>query len=215
MKLFLKNYFFLAFVIFTLIPQTGKAQWRFRGDLVYTIFYQDSIAKLDTANMLPQKMTVTVRKNMIKSVIDSKIGSYSIIADTKDKTSVLLINTNDSTKVALKTDKKTLLDATQEYKNAKVKYTDSTKLIKGYNCHKAIVKYEDQTSIVWYTKQLKINDMNWFSKYLNIDGVLFDYSTQMHNVNMHFKIDKINKRWVKKAEFEIPPEYEQVSVKDL
>ena len=147
------------------------------------IEYEISYPKLDPKSMviagMPDKAYLRFKNNTISNDMSGMMGLISIayISNPANKSveqTLTLIN------------KKYVSDiSTNDLKKLNESYVESIeqgtqiKEIAGYKCKEAIVKLKDgETTHVYYTNDIDIENPNWSNPFSKIDGVLMDFQME-------------------------------------
>ena len=104
------------------------------------------------------------------------------------------------------------------YEGMKIDFVDETKEIAGYKCKKAIVSFPDtskSTFEIYYTDEIKIDDLYLGSPYKNINGVLIEFQMELNNISMKLTLNNITNDEISDDVFLIPDDYERVATDSL
>ncbi len=110
-------------------------------------------------------------------------------------------------------------ETTTKDTDVEVVYTDETKKIQGYLCHKAIIKSEDGgTAIFWYTKEVQVSKNG--QSYLNEDIPGFPMEFEMDQGGMKVTMvassfEETVKNADKLFSMEIPEGYEETTMEEM
>ena len=121
----------------------------------------------------------------------------------------------NETTVYLDFDGKKLSFSNPEMPALEIKYTRKTKKICNFDCHEAVVKFEQGESIVYYTEEIGID----FSPHQGVKGFAMEYTMPvigpMGEEKLIFTATDITPKDIKNDFFEIKEEYKKVKMEDL
>ncbi len=205
------------------------------------------------------KSVTYVKDDLVKTVIKTDMGRSTIIRNngTKMTTTLLEMMGNrtgfyasddeqaqmrkrmDSMMQARPRDSGTAVRRPQEPAPVEISYTDETKKIAGYNCKKAYVITTrllglKDTSVVWYTPDLKIENMtstggsgmasmfgssaaNPLSGLSTINGFVMQYETKMRRGRvMTVQVTKVEtNKEIAAKEFDVPKDFDLKPMKEM
>ncbi|MBK7129400.1 MAG: hypothetical protein IPH66_08575 [Crocinitomicaceae bacterium] len=101
--------------------------------------------------------------------------------------------------------------------NYTVTPTSTADSLKGLWAKKYTVKYDSDTVPEfesWFTEDLSLQNITWFSNYNNVVGVPLIYDIDQYGVRMHLEISGFKEREVKDSEFERSNELDQIDYDD-
>ena len=164
---------------------------------------------LQTDNAQAQQMmagstlTIAVKKNMSVSKMQSSMMQMTTLVDANADTALTMMammGKNYYTKM----DAKQLNDKYYaDTVNYKVQYTDETKTICGYTCHKAIMTTKDGTKLdCWYTTDL-VPSAKLYHQYMQIKGVPLEFTTANPHGTMEVTCTKVDISPVSDSTFHI------------
>ncbi|PCH92025.1 MAG: hypothetical protein COB85_08595 [Bacteroidetes bacterium] len=105
-----------------------------------------------------------------------------------------------------------------ELPEMKVHFTDETKEIAGYKCHKAVVTFKNNIKEefnIFYTDEIDIENSNWCTPFNEIKGVLLEYHVRKYNYEMKLVATKVTKADIDANDFVVPSDYEQISQDEM
>jgi len=189
------------------------------GVIEYGISYP-KIDKNDVfAAMLPAKMIYKFKNNNTVSELSSGMGVFStsfIINNDTHKLTHLLKLVNK--KYALVLDSLQVMEGYAiQPDGMKIKLTNDTKKISGYNCKRAIVTFDNpgKNFDIYYTNEIAIKDPNWASPFSEIDGVLLEYQLKNFNIEMRLKANIVKKDEVNDKDFDVEPDYKRITKEEM
>ncbi len=186
------------------------------GIITYSLEYLDDENETPIIDLLPTEMTITFQKNYSIQVVEGWMGIFRIagIRHNKEnsKTALLKIMA-DKYIYTVSGDGEAF--GFNPMKGKKITYEKETKIIAGYTCKKATVKWNNETYEVYYTNEIKINDPNWNNPYSEIDGVLLEYQIDMFGIRTQITAEKVEEKDIEDETFDIPADYKKVSKKEM
>jgi GLPGLI family protein len=192
----------------------------FTGIITYSIIYPDS-AKLD-ANVkaaLPVEMTTYITNDMKKNVIASSMANQVEILNLIDSTRTALIDIMGQ-KFAIKSTKEEVDKENAGKTDPVITYYDTTKVIAGYPCKKAIIAATSKDGKpmlleVFFTKEISGKYLTFGSDFRGLDGFPLEFSTNEGRILMVFTATSVERSKLKKSFFEIPEGYKYVTKEEL
>jgi hypothetical protein len=186
------------------------------GVIEYTISYPKVDEKSMMISGLPDKAYLRFKDNNISNDMSGMMGLINITyickpADTSVEQMLTLIN------------KKYVSDITPEQlKNLNGSYVESVekgtaaKEIAGYQCNEAIVKLRNgETTRVYYTNDIAIDQPNWSNPYSKIDGVLMEFQLERYGVVMAFKAKSVNAEKLDAQVFKVSDDHKKIPFEEL
>lgn len=195
----------LLFVVFS-----GFSQKNFKGTIFYEIQYLDNDIDTIIKKSLPKKFEVSYQDKQTRTVLKNELGSSVLIANAETGTTTVLFDIKGQ-KFAIvnnKQDRESLVKAIPE---TLIKFTDQTKKILGYNCKKAELYQDDKVLEAWYTDEIEIQQVNWFTQFKHIKGVMLEYTQKANGLENRYVAKSIKKEKLKSKVFEIPSDYQIVT----
>jgi len=207
----------MILIISTTCDITAFAQNAFKqGHIDYTIAI---IGNEQAAQMMNGDTTkFTVKDSMIKTDMDLGMFKTTFITDANSKKATMLMDMmGNKYAVALSADD--LKQQAASKPDYDVQYVDSTKVIAGHTCKKAIVSLKDKKSgaksfTVWYdpTFVMPGGDQNVYAK---IKGIPLQYGMSQKGIDMELTCVLIDNKPVDASVFTIPDGYTSMSMADF
>lgn len=187
------------------------------------INYEITYPKMDKTNymlgFMPTEMNLYFKDNKYVTLISAGMGTFktNFICDkAQDELFQLVKLINKKYVLELKGEE--IKYANTLLPNFNIEFIDDAKEILGYMCKKAIVTVDNETHdafTVYYTDAIKIEDPNWCNQFAPIKGVMLEYQYEKYDICMRFKAKKVNFEKVEDAIFDIPKEYQKLSVEEM
>lgn len=193
----------------------GKRSGLAEGRIEFKITYEQEEVGGYSASLLPSKMTMEFRENMVKNTIQGGMGFFNLV-------NVSDLNNSQFTTYLKFIDKKYIFKGKENetpccfglLDGMDIEFTRQSKEIIGFNCRKAIASFPDDNIDpfdIWYTEELQLDKPNGNSPFQKIPGVLLEFNTIMGNANMHMVAKNCDVTRVPARVFEFPKNYTQVS----
>lgn len=217
MKKSIKIYFqviALALVVFTIHSCENPFSKNIREGIVYYSISYPSIPEDNVMlDLMPKKMEMAFKDNNYKSDIIAGMGLFktSIICDPKEEklthTFKMLNN-----KFACTLDPSDIQKISPDLIDISIRETGKTKQIAGFNCKEVIVFKDDEEKFkIYYTEEIKIKDPNKSTPFQDIPGVLMEYEIINYDTHMHFVVNEVVEKEVKKADLVLEDGYKMIS----
>lgn len=193
----------------------GKKTGLTEGRIVFSITYEQQEVGGYSASLLPSKMIMEFRDNMIKNTIQGGMGFFNLVnvSDLNNDRFITYLKFIDK-KYIFKGDKNDTPCCFGRMAGMDIEFTRQTKEIIGFNCRKAIASFPDasiESFDIWFTEDLQLDKPNGNSPFQKIPGVLLEFNTIMGNANMHMEAMNCDITRVPARIFELPKNYTQVS----
>ena len=187
------------------------------GIITYDISYPRPIEDKWMEKLMPKEMEMQFKNNNINTELTFGLGMIKIgyITNTEDKKLHQMLKFMRKRNVSHRTAGE-VEDLLSQVPNHKIELLTDTKTIAGFLCHKALVKVESKNDPniydLWYTKEIKIKEPNWFTQFKSIPGVLMEYRLEKFNVIMHFTAIDVENSKINDTKFKVPEKYKEISV---
>ncbi len=106
----------------------------------------------------------------------------------------------------------------KRYPDVEIKTENDKKEIAGFLCSKAIADFVGDSlpdTDLFYTKEIQINDNNWWNKYSGLDGVLLGYDVNLYGKRMRVKEVEVVFAPQDPSLFQRPEGYEEVNMEQM
>lgn len=197
----------------------GERQGLAEGRIEFKITYEQQEVGGYSASLLPSKMTMEFRENIVKNTIQGGMGFFNLV-------NVSDLNTSHFITYLKFIDKRYIFRGDENetpccfgmMDGIDIEFTRQTKEIIGFECKKAIATFPDgdiKSFDIWYTEELQLDKPNGNSPFQKIPGVLLEFNTIMGNANMHMVAKNCDVTRVPARVFELPKNYTQVSKDEI
>lgn len=189
------------------------------GIITYDVSYYSSEKDNPIIALLPNKVELRFKDNNICLISEGYLGFFStkFISNYKSDNSNILLKVL-SNKLNYEFPKDEIAFLYNQLPPTKIEYTDSTKIIAGYNCKQAIIRDQDHKATqisLYYTSEIGLENPNRNTPLYKIPGVLMEFETTMNQVRTKFTAQSLNLDKVNDEDFNIPEEYVLSDLKTL
>lgn len=129
----------------------GKSN--FEGIVEYSMQFEGKDLSPEIRSMMPKEFTIYVKNSHSRLEMQTGMTDITVLGDNVSNSAVTLMNIMGN-KVAIKTDSTQLNKALGQIGKFEIQYLEGKKEILGYDCKKALIIRESDTSEVWYTNEL-------------------------------------------------------------
>ncbi len=197
----------ITLALFTVLTALSlNAQTFAEGRIVSKISYPD-FDNPGILAMLPKEMVTYFKGDKTCIEQPGAMGKTIIISDAKKKETKVYMPTGGA--VITKSDAEAKKEVARE-NEATVTVTTETKVIAGYTCKKATVKYKDgEEGEIWFCPELtRPASASWNKPYPSITGMVMEYTiikkSQIGDITMVMTVTEVSKETVDKSRFEAP-----------
>jgi GLPGLI family protein len=215
----IRQYFLACVFLFTAqscsIFTTDKVS---EGIIQYDITYPGAESDDLMAGLMPSEMKLHFKEGKTCGELSAGMGMFTTALLSFPDKKLLTQTVKIMNKKFMHTsDSKQVEGLITKQPKMNIEFVPDTKVIAGYTCKKAIItipetkeKYE-----VYYTRDIKVKNPNWFTPFREIDGVLMEYKVKQYNVEMKFTAKNVMKETVDEKLFEVPNDYKNISQKEM
>jgi hypothetical protein len=200
---------------------TQKNAKPFQGEITFSITYTgEGMTPMQRAQQASEAKT-SYKDNLQRTDIVTPMANVITLTNMDSMTTYILYDMGEQKFAISVSDKEETKKRIREMIPAKIKYFDSTKVIAGYNCKKAIITsyYKNQEvaagesldsaiSNVYYTEELSIPNVNWNTQYKDMKGVLLEYTNAQNDILVKFSAKEVKKKKLPDLLFKIPSGYQ-------
>jgi GLPGLI family protein len=188
------------------------------GNIEYNLQVIDNRNALLTNDMLPANMNMYFKDN--KTCFNlSAFGVFStdLITNSLDSSLKQTLSLMGK-KYAVEGTKDSLSEFLKNEPTMTIELDSKTKKIAGYNCKHAMGTFHNPdfpAFDIYYTEDIKIDNVNFYSQYAPIKGVLMEFNVFRYNVFMKLSAKQVNKQEVEDIIFETGNDYKKVSKTEM
>jgi len=189
------------------------------GRIEFKITYEQEEVGGYSASLLPSKMTMEFRDNIVKNTIQGGMGFFNLVnvSDLNTYQFITYLKFIDK-RYIFKGDENETPCCFGMMDGMDIEFTRQTKEIIGFGCRKAIATFPDsdiESFDIWYTEELQLDKPNGNSPFQKIPGVLLEFNTIMGNANMHMVAKNCDVTRIPARIFELPKNYTRVSKDEI
>lgn len=190
------------------------------GRITYSLTYPQFESDNIFTSMFPSEMTFKFKDNNTKNELKTSMAvfSTSLLANNKEKKVTHLVKIANKYS-GLEMDS---MEIMEEYgkkpDGMTIVPTDSTKVIAGYNCEHAFVKFPGDSSknfSIFYTHEISIKDPNWCTPFHEVSGVLMEAKVTKFNIDMHMIATEVVAEEYPEEDFTVTTEYKPITVEEM
>ncbi|WP_196890729.1 DUF4412 domain-containing protein [Aureivirga marina] len=200
---------FLLFAVSFLNVNEVKAQKDFEGILVYKFEYlhlpEEMMAYKD---QLPKFSTAYRKGEMFKIEQEMMGGMQTFIADNKKEELSMLLDMNGQ-KMGMKFD---LKEEKMDVDKVDLKFSEETRVIKGYKAKKVTFNQDGNQVELWYTEELP-NKFNVFL--VPVNGMPLEYTTSVDGMKMKVSLESVEEKKLEDKVFEVSEAYTMMDPKAM
>lgn len=200
----------IAGISFSTFAQKIKT---FEGQITYAIDYKSEVDPQMKAQ-LPTEIVMFIKGTNTRMEQISPMGKVVVINNSQTKLQSVLLDIMGQ-KYALKTTAEETEKSLAEMEKATVAATTETKTIAGQNCVKYDITFKGKTESYWATKELDLITPNWNMPWSEVPGILMEYTQEQGEVKQSIIAKEVKKEKVKDSMFEVPAEYQVMSMEEF
>ncbi|MBN4072183.1 hypothetical protein JYT14_00480 [Flavobacteriales bacterium AH-315-E23] len=184
------------------------------GYIEFEITYPETDAGSIMAGILPNQMILRFKDDRTVGTLSAAMGAFrtEMMAFPETKTVYQLVKIMND-KHALRVDSNEIESLYAELPEMKIQFMDSTKMIAGYECKKAIVTFKDNIKdefSIYYTDDIDLFNSNWCTPFHEISGVLLEYQVRKYNYELRLTATRVVKEKIDESYFVIPDDYVEI-----
>ncbi|PID93509.1 MAG: hypothetical protein CSA95_07495 [Bacteroidetes bacterium] len=204
--------------LFAFTP-SAQAQKPFKGVITYQITYPGVELDPMMQAQLPTIMTFTTKDYMGKMEMTTNLYTQGEIINAKERSMITFMEAMGK-KFKIIMDAEMIREKKEEAPKPVIEKTGDTKEIAGYKCKMATVSMTLETgqeieTDVYYTDEIYSPAMDFNNEFEGIEGFPFEYIMDMGQMKMKFSVMKVKKGNVKKSDFILSDEYQEVTEEEL
>jgi hypothetical protein len=197
------------------ITQAQTTTKPFQGTITYSITPVGTVEPA-LAAQLPKSSTMSIKET--KSKTETAQGPAVITEITNGTTKVYTILLDMPTgKYCLKLTEDSIRKGLDKKLTATVKFEDSTKVIAGYTCKKAVLTFKDvdgteTTETIFYTEEIGGKDFNFNNEYYLIPGLMMEYIKNAGmDITLKYTVSEVKKGKISDKIFMTPDDFKELT----
>jgi len=184
--------------------------------LEYPQFEEDNIF----TSMFPREMTFKFKDNNTKNELKTSMAVFStcLLANNSEKTVTHLVRIANKYSGLVMDSVEIMDEYGKKPDDMTIVPTDSTKVIAGYTCKHARVKFANDPTKdfdIFYTEEIGIKDPNWCTPFHEVKGVLMEATVNKFNIDMHMIARSVEAVDFPDEEFKVTEKYEPITVQEM
>jgi GLPGLI family protein len=208
---------FIALIFNIQIKAQNKVS--FEGTITYSISFENAGLPPEIIDRLKGSESIIFIKGDKRRIdLNTPIQNQSTFIDDKTRSMATSIDL-EGKKYLIKLTEADIKSEKEMAPETTIKYSDSTKLIAGYNCKKANVKMKDKDGnieavVVYYTNEIPPNNVKEIFE--GLKGLPLEYTITQGGIKMTFTAKNISKDPVPDAKLDLPKEgYTEITMDEL
>lgn len=217
----MKQLLFISIVLVIISScNTGDENKTNQGVITYNITYPEEIANKGFATFLPGNMTTIYKGDHFKFNLSGEFNIYNLeyISRSNGDTCFTLFKIFDK-KLYYPQSKGEELFLFAKHNNPSISFfNDSTKVIAGMNCKKAIATFKDKEipqMELYYTEDIDFNLPNASTPFKDIPGTLLEFTIYYQGLNLSLKAESVKLKEIKEEEFVVPNNYRETDANEI
>lgn len=220
------KYYLLITTLF--LSVSSLAQGFTEGIAEYEVEYLNVPEGISVKDMMmPTEMTLLFKNNLTRAEMPTDFISTKTITNARLGSVLILLDVHDR-KLALSMDEQQIQRDLQDGPQLKkVSHTGKTKVFAGHKGIEAWLHFEtlmnpydsayilaDSTK-VFYSKNIGSKEINWNTKFKDVDGFLLEYELPQNDMIMRFTANSIKKTKIDNKNFLVPEGYSIMNQEEI
>jgi len=220
----IKDLLIFVIILFTLVGcKLGNSSSKNEGVVTYGIEYPQQASQKGFTAFLPNELITYYKDDHFKLKFKAEFNIYNLefISRSHGDTCFTLFKIFDKKLFYAMGQNEELFLFNDLGTSELFIFNDSTKMIAGISCTKAVLHFEDTTTAdieVYFSKEINISSPNRHSPFSQVPGLMLEFSMEYQGMNLRFKAKKVSLEKVDTREFHLPEAYkntERDEIKDL
>ena len=171
-------------------------------------------------NVLPSEMTILFKGNMSRGQLRSVGGivNSEFISNQKTKMFKQLLKSYQDYYVC-ELNQEGVNEFVSTFPSMRFESADETIVVAGYNCEVTLGYNEANPQAepmrIYHTKELSIENPNWYTQFKSIDGVLMGYELEQFGMTIRLVAKEVLERPVDDAAFLVDAKYVSVNSEEM
>lgn len=203
----------------TILPSCeGISKKSIEGTITYDVSFPYVRNKV-LLNVFPEEMTVTFKDDQAHSVLQSLGGivSTEFIANEKERTFSQYLKAFQD-RYSMELNEKDVLRYIESMPSMRLEPTGEKDSVAGFLCDKTIAHFNIDSVppvILYHTKEIGLENPNWYTQYKDVDGVLLGYELEQCGMRMKLLAKDVQLNPVPASHFTIQQEYTKISTERM
>lgn len=170
----------------------------------YSVVTADNGGEKKSGDLPGAVHTVYIKGGKSRSEMTDSLFSSTTLFDASTGSAVILKEVSGQ-KLLIRLSAANWLERNSPYDGVIYKSTGDTKEVAGYKCIKATGTTRSGTTItVWYTKDVIPENKDYAPEFRSLEGLPLEYSLKKGNVEIRYKVARMNFNPVPASKFDIP-----------
>lgn len=202
----------IGFAVTAFVAPKASTDDTFEGVITYSV----SVDNPQAASMMQgSSIKVYIKGEKTKTMSDMGMSKTIVFSNRKTPDDPIILLEIMGNKYQLKTDPAKKKDDTKPT----IKYTDETKTIAGYNCHKAEITVvgkdgQSYTTNVYYTEDLPVYEGGQ-GQFKGLKGFPLEYSMKQQGMTLSMAATKVDKETLSDDTFTVPSGYKLMTSEEM
>jgi len=190
------------------------------GTLKYTVEYPGRTEGGLMDGVLPKEMVMHFKDNVYTNTI-SAAGMFDskIIADCINKTVTLSFHFGPKKIYTVMNENTADSLLHVQFGMPDLIEVNGSDEVAGFICNRAFAEFDDFDDgpefEVKYTDKIKIKEVNWCNQFQGLEAVLLEYEQKTYGMRLKLTCSEYIDQPVNQSEFEVPEEFELVTVEEM
>ncbi len=161
------------------------------GIITFAIDYPESKDNFFLYHVLPKELKTSFKDNKMELKIKKANMENTLIIDSENQNITAYFNYGDVFTSYL--NPYDILQIVRKHPEYSIKITNEKDTLIGFDVQKAIAinpAFPNKKIELWFTKDIKFKNPNWFNGFEKVPGVLLKYSIIQYGIKMEFKATK-------------------------
>lgn len=202
----------IGFAVTAFVAPNVSSDNTFEGIVTYSV----SVDNPQAASMMQgSSVKIYMKGDKVKTITDMGMQKITTFSDNKASNDPIVLIEIMGNKYQLKTDPSMKKDETKPA----IKYTDETKTVAGYNCHKAEVTVTGKDGKTYTTDVYYTEDLPAYSgsrdQFKGLKGFPLEYTMKQQGVNIAITATSVSKESVPDDTFTVPSGYKLMTAEQM
>lgn len=205
-------------VLFILTSCEGSSEQSIEGSITYDVTFPYVKNKV-LLNVFPEEMTMTFKNEQTHSILQSLGGivSTEFIANEKERTFSQYLKAFQE-RYSMELSEKQVFQYIANMPSMRLEPTGEKDSVAGFLCDKTIAHFNIDSVppvILYHTKEIALNQPNWYTQYKDVDGVLLGYELEQYGMRMKLLAKEVKLEPISENRFIIDQEYMKINTERM
>lgn len=187
-----------------------------KGTIEYDVTYPNPAEITMSMDLMPKTVIYHFNENNSNSEISAGLGALktTVLTDFSKKSIIQTLNLLGK-KYMVEFNKAQIDSMNKAEPEMEMEHTEETKKIAGYDCKRVKCTTRDNTGAIvnfdiYYTQSIKSPNVNWFSNYSSIDGMLMEYLVKRYGITMKLTAKSVSPDGADDSVFKLEGDYKRI-----